>query len=67
MKGCEIAHQILERIAHFLPKSELMSNSLIPSFLVSDLSSQLLIPVCSLCSEGMSESFAFKKNFKKKH
>ena len=59
MKGCEFAHQILERIAHFLPKSELMSNSLIPSFLVSDLSSQLLIPVCSLRSEGMSESFAF--------
>ena len=49
-QGCEFAHLISERMARFLPKNERMSNSLekkrdslICSFLVSNLSDLLMI------------------------
>ena len=46
-QGWEFAHRFFERIAHFLPKSEQMSNSLkkgaIRSFFVSDLSDLLTV------------------------
>ena len=43
LQGREFTHRISERIAGFLPKNERMSDSLIHSFLVSDLSDLLMI------------------------
>ena len=42
-QGWEFAHRFSKQIAHFLPKNEQMSNALIRSFLVSDLSDLLTI------------------------
>ena len=42
-QGWEFAHRFSERIARFLRKNEQMSNSLICSFLVSDLSESFMV------------------------
>ena len=42
-QGWEFAHLTYKQIARFLSKNERMSDSLIPSFLVSDLSDSLTI------------------------
>ena len=63
IQGWEFAHRFSERIARFLRKNEQMSdllkktsNSLIRSFLVSDLSDSL---TSLIKKEGMSESLIF--------
>ena len=65
-QGWEFAHLISERIARFLSKNERMSaslkkmsNSLIPSFLVSEMSHSLT----SLISSERPEQIAHDRSF----